>query len=82
MQELYKEQPESQTGMWNRLDYRSLEGFVFAISPFNFTSIAGNLCANIIDKLIFLAKISLHRLNSNRLGLKLGPILSKAKKVA
>ena len=33
-------------GMWNRLDYRPLEGFVFAISPFNFTSIAGNLCAS------------------------------------
>ena len=32
--------------MWNRLDYRPLEGFVFAISPFNFTSIAGNLCAS------------------------------------
>ena len=46
MEEIYKNQPESSPGMWNRLDYRPLEGFVFAISPFNFTSIAGNLCAS------------------------------------
>ena len=46
MEEIYKNQPESSDGMWNRLDYRPLEGFVFAISPFNFTSIAGNLCAS------------------------------------
>ena len=45
MQELYKEQPESQAGMWNRLEHRPLEGFVFAITPFNFTSICANLCA-------------------------------------
>ncbi len=42
---LYKEQPESQEGMWNRLEHRPLEGFVFAITPFNFTSICANLCA-------------------------------------
>tara|TARA_Y200000002_G_scaffold67752_1_gene52622 strand:- start:1236 stop:2861 length:1626 start_codon:yes stop_codon:yes gene_type:complete len=46
MEEIYKNQPESSDGMWNRMEYRSLEGFVFAISPFNFTSIAGNLCAS------------------------------------
>ena len=46
MEDIYKNQPESSDGMWNRLDYRPLEGFVFAISPFNFTSIAGNLCAS------------------------------------
>jgi len=46
MEEIYKNQPESSDGMWNRLDYRPLEGFIFAISPFNFTSIAGNLCAS------------------------------------
>ena len=40
---IYAEQPESQPGMWNRLEYRPLEGFVLAITPFNFTSIAGNL---------------------------------------
>jgi 1-pyrroline-5-carboxylate dehydrogenase len=40
---LYDEQPESSAGVWNRLEYRPLEGFVFAVSPFNFTSIAGNL---------------------------------------
>ena len=43
--EIYKQQPESLPGMWNRLEYRPLEGFIFAISPFNFTSICANLCA-------------------------------------
>ena len=43
--QIYKEQPDSQPGMWNRLEYRPLEGFVFALTPFNFTAIAGNLCA-------------------------------------
>src|SRR3954470_17161042 len=42
-QELYGEQPESSHAMWNQLDYRGLEGFVYAVTPFNFTSIAGNL---------------------------------------
>ncbi len=43
-QELYEQQPTySPDGMWNRLEHRSLEGFVFAVTPFNFTSIAGNL---------------------------------------
>lgn len=45
MQEIYMEQPESSPGVWNRLEYRPLEGFVFAITPFNFTAIAGNLPA-------------------------------------
>lgn len=45
MTELYMEQPESNPGMWNRLEHRPLEGFVFAITPFNFTSICANLCA-------------------------------------
>ena len=44
--EIYAEQPESNEGMWNRLEYRALEGFVFALTPFNFTSIAGNLPAS------------------------------------
>lgn len=43
--QIYNEQPESNPGMWNRLEYRPLEGFVFAITPFNFTSICANLCA-------------------------------------
>ncbi len=43
MAELMKEQPYSPKGMWNRVEYRALEGFVFAVTPFNFTSIAGNL---------------------------------------
>ena len=42
-QEIYAQQPESAPGLWNRLEYRALEGFVFAITPFNFTAIAGNL---------------------------------------
>jgi len=45
MSQIYKEQPESLPGTWNRLEYRPLEGFVFAVTPFNFTSIAANLCA-------------------------------------
>jgi 1-pyrroline-5-carboxylate dehydrogenase len=45
MADVYAEQPESPLGLWNRLEYRPLEGFVFAITPFNFTSIAANLCA-------------------------------------
>ncbi len=43
MVDLMKEQPFSPPGMWNRSEYRPLEGFVFAVTPFNFTSIAGNL---------------------------------------
>jgi 1-pyrroline-5-carboxylate dehydrogenase len=42
-QELYAEQPLSTAAMWNQLDYRPLEGFVYAVTPFNFTSIGGNL---------------------------------------
>jgi 1-pyrroline-5-carboxylate dehydrogenase len=42
-QSLYDEQPLSTPAMWNQLDYRPLEGFVYAVTPFNFTSIAGNL---------------------------------------
>ena len=43
MTEIYKQQPQSGPGMWNRVEQRPLEGFVFALTPFNFTSIAGNL---------------------------------------
>ncbi len=43
MTRIYDEQPISSPGVWNRLEYRPLEGFVFAVTPFNFTSIAGNL---------------------------------------
>jgi 1-pyrroline-5-carboxylate dehydrogenase len=42
-QELYAEQPISSQGVWNQMEYRNLEGFVYAISPFNFTAIGGNL---------------------------------------
>jgi 1-pyrroline-5-carboxylate dehydrogenase len=42
-EQLYDEQPRSDHTMWNQLDYRGLEGFVYAVTPFNFTSIAGNL---------------------------------------
>jgi 1-pyrroline-5-carboxylate dehydrogenase len=41
--DIYKQQPDSSPGVWNRLEYRPLEGFVFALTPFNFTAIAGNL---------------------------------------
>jgi len=43
MQEIYAQQPNSSKGVWNRLEQRPLEGFVFALTPFNFTAIAGNL---------------------------------------
>ncbi len=43
MQEIYGQQPNSPGGFWNRSEYRALEGFVFAVTPFNFTAIAGNL---------------------------------------
>src|SRR5258707_15273427 len=43
MTRIYEEQPASSPGVWNRLEYRPLEGFVFAVSPFNFTAIGGNL---------------------------------------
>ena len=42
-EEIYRQQPISSPGAWNRLEHRALEGFVFAVTPFNFTSIGGNL---------------------------------------
>jgi 1-pyrroline-5-carboxylate dehydrogenase len=45
MADVYSDQPESAPGLWNKIEYRPLEGFVFAITPFNFTAIAANLCA-------------------------------------
>jgi 1-pyrroline-5-carboxylate dehydrogenase len=46
MTQIYQDQPESSTGVWNRMEYRPLEGFTFAVTPFNFTAIAGNLPAS------------------------------------
>ncbi len=46
MTQIYAEQPESAEGIWNRVEYRPLEGFVYAVTPFNFTAIAGNLPAS------------------------------------
>ena len=43
MSQIYAQQPDSATATWNYMEYRALEGFVFAVTPFNFTSIAGNL---------------------------------------
>jgi 1-pyrroline-5-carboxylate dehydrogenase len=43
MTRIYEEQPASSPGVWNRMEYRPLEGFVFAVTPFNFTAIGGNL---------------------------------------
>ena len=45
MTDIYHEQPESTSDAWNRVEYRPLEGFVYAVTPFNFTAIAGNLPA-------------------------------------
>ena len=70
MTEIYAEQPESTSDAWNRLEYRPLEGFIYAITPFNFTAIAGNLPAsaalmgNVViwkpsDSQVFSAKIVL-----------------------
>jgi 1-pyrroline-5-carboxylate dehydrogenase len=42
-QEIYSEQPANGVGVWNQLEYRALEGFIYAVSPFNFTAIGGNL---------------------------------------
>jgi 1-pyrroline-5-carboxylate dehydrogenase len=46
MTEIYQDQPSSNSDMWNRVEYRPLEGFVYAITPFNFTAIAANLPAS------------------------------------
>jgi 1-pyrroline-5-carboxylate dehydrogenase len=46
MTRIYAEQPASSPGIWNRMEYRPLEGFVFAVTPFNFTAIGGNLPAS------------------------------------
>jgi len=46
MTRIYEEQPISSPGVWNRMEYRPLEGFVFAVSPFNFTAIAANLTSS------------------------------------
>jgi len=46
MSQIYAEQPDSSQGVWNRVEYRPLEGFVYAITPFNFTAIAANLPAS------------------------------------
>lgn len=43
LEKVYSEQPDSSPGVWNRVEYRPLEGFVFCVTPFNFTAIAGNL---------------------------------------
>ena len=46
MSQIYSDQPKSTSDMWNRLEYRPLEGFIYAVTPFNFTAIAGNLPAS------------------------------------
>ncbi|WP_209388947.1 L-glutamate gamma-semialdehyde dehydrogenase [Chryseobacterium sp. RR2-3-20] len=68
MTEMYSEQPVSDAGIWNRVEYRPLEGFCFAVTPFNFTAISGNLptcmamLGNVVvwkpsDKQIYSAKV-------------------------
>lgn len=44
-EQIYRKQPDSSAGVWNYVQHRPLEGFVFAVTPFNFTAIAGNLCS-------------------------------------
>ena len=67
MKRMYAEQPLSPAGIWNRVDYRPLEGFVFAATPFNFTAISGNLCCapalmgnTVVWKPSATAKVSAH----------------------
>ena len=54
LEEIYREQPISTSGVWNRIEWRPLEGFIYALTPFNFTAIAGNLptscamCGNVV----------------------------------
>ncbi|MGH1518178.1 L-glutamate gamma-semialdehyde dehydrogenase [Chryseobacterium sp. JK1] len=68
MTEMYSEQPISDNGIWNRVEYRPLEGFCFAVTPFNFTAISGNLptcmamLGNVVvwkpsDKQVYSAKV-------------------------
>jgi len=68
MTEMYSEQPVSDSGIWNRVEYRPLEGFCFAVTPFNFTAISGNLptcmamLGNVVvwkpsDKQVYSAKV-------------------------
>jgi len=68
MTEMYAEQPVSDNGIWNRVEYRPLEGFCFAVTPFNFTAISGNLptcmamLGNVVvwkpsDKQVYSAKV-------------------------
>jgi 1-pyrroline-5-carboxylate dehydrogenase len=53
MQQIYQDQPISSPTIWNRMEYRGLEGFVLAITPFNFTSICANLCSSAAQMVIF-----------------------------
>src|SRR5690606_35492750 len=46
MTQIYSDQPKSDSGVWNRVEYRPLEGFIYAVTPFNFTAIAANLPAS------------------------------------
>jgi 1-pyrroline-5-carboxylate dehydrogenase len=64
MQEIYENQPENSPGIWNRLSYRPLEGFVYAVSPFNFTAIAGNLSARAMMGNVVVWKPSDHQVFS------------------
>src|SRR5690625_5500607 len=45
MTKIYRDQPANDRGIWNRMEYRPLEGFDFAITPFNFTALAGNVAS-------------------------------------
>ncbi len=64
MSQIYKNQPKSTTNEWNMMEYRPLEGFVYAVTPFNFTAIAANLVALLSRaKSIFFSVFSMVRSN-------------------
>ena len=62
MKEIYSQQPISSKGVYNRVEHRPLEGFVFALTPFNFTAIAGNLPTFLLRSKVFLRSVPLHEL--------------------
>lgn len=72
MHEIYKDQPNSTTTNWNRTEYRALEGFIFAVTPFNFTSIASNLpCTPAMAGNVVIWKPSSNSVYSNYIVIKI-----------
>lgn len=67
MTQIYEEQPESNSDAWNRVEYRPLEGFVYAVTPFNFTAIAGNLpsCMALMGNVVVWKPSAVQTLSAN-----------------